>query len=217
MDENNSLFPNGTTSTSTDAPTSTDYIIGGTSTPVSNPAPAVETTSTPEPTPAPAANTAKVYEQANDAATNPASNSTTDTPIFTTSTTAGSSTMDSYSVPTSTTYTNTGASYSNDTYSSTYVSTGETTESKGLATASLICGIASILLSCCCGCGCINLLLCIPGIICGVLQKPMSDGRKPGTAKAGIITSAVGIVLGIIMSVVSYYLIQSGTLDSLNY
>ena len=211
MDENNSLFPNGTTSTSTDAPTSTDYIIGGTSTPVSNPAPAVETTSTPEPTPAPAANTAKVYEQANDAATNPAA----DTPIYTTSTTTSSSTMDSYSVPTSTTYGSTNTTYGNT--GATYGSTGETTESKGLATASLICGIASILLSCCCGCGCINLLLCIPGIICGILQKPMSDGSKPGTAKAGIITSAVGIVLGIIMSVVSCYLIQSGTLDSLNY
>ena len=46
MDENNSFFPNGTTSTSTDAPTSTDYIIGGTSSPVSNPAPVAENTST---------------------------------------------------------------------------------------------------------------------------------------------------------------------------
>ena len=204
MDENNSLFPNGTTSTSTDAPTSTDYIIGGTSTPVSNPAPAVETTSTPEPTPAPAANTAKVYEQANDAATNPAA----DTPIYTTSTTTSSSTMDSYSVPTSTTYGSTNTTYGN---------TGVTTESKGLATASMICGIASIILSCCCGCGCINLVLCIPGIICGVLQKPMSDGKKPSAAKVGIITSIVGIVLGFIMSIVSYYLIQSGTLDSMYY
>lgn len=204
MDENNNLFPNGTISTSTDAPTSTDYIIGGTSTSVSNPAPAAETTSTPEP--APAANTASVYEQANDAAVNPAA----DTPIYTTSTTTSSSTMNSYSVPTS-------ATYSNDTYTDTYVSEGVTTESKGLATASLICGIASIVLSCCCGCGCINLILCIPGIICGVLQKPMSDGKKPGTAKAGIITSIVGIVLGFIMSIISYYLIASGTLDTYNF
>lgn len=207
MDENNNIFPNGTTSESTGASASNDYIIGGASTPITEPTSAVETT------PAPTTSTANIYEQANDAAVNPTANTVTDTPIYTTSTPTGSNSMDSYSAPSSTTYASTGATYSNDTYTNTYNSTGETTESTGLAIASLVCGILSILTGCCC---CLNIVFIIPGIICGVLQKPMSDGNKPGMAKAGIITSIVGIVLCIIQILLSIFINGSGFMDSLN-
>lgn len=210
MDENNNVIPNGTApeNTSTSA-ASTDYIIGGPATPVAEPTPVVETTSTPEPTPAPTTSTADIYEQANDAAINPAPSKAEETPIYTTSGPAITYATDNHSAPNSTTYASTGATYS----SSTYNSTTETTESKGLAIASLICGIASILLSCCC-CG--NILFSIGGIVCGILQKPMSDGKKPGMATAGIITSAVGIVLLIIMSILGAALGSTGMLDSLD-
>lgn len=207
MEENNNVIPNGSTPDTTNtSANSTDYIIGGPATPVA------ETTSTsaPTPAPAPAASTADIYEQANDAAVNPTANKVEDTPIYTTSEPVQANSMDSYSVPNSTTYASTGATYSSNTYSSTT----ETTESKGLAIASLICGIVSILLSCCC-CG--NILFSIGGIVCGALQKPMANGKKPGMATAGIITSIVGIVFVIIMYIATAALGSAGLLDEFNY
>lgn len=201
MDENNNI---GTTNTST------DYVIGGATptvepTPVSEPAPAVASapatepvpaaapTPATEPTPQPATSTANVYEQANSAATNPTpAKPIEDTPIYTTSTSTTSSSADSYSVPVAPTYASTDS-----TYSSTYDSTSSEPTSNGLAIASLILGIVSIILSCCC-CG--NILFSIGGIVCGCLQKPTADGKKPGMATAGIITSIVGIVAVIIFT-----------------
>lgn len=215
MDENNNIVPN----TSTD-PKPADYTIGGPSdytiggstsepvapavetTPAADSKPAEETTSAvdsnpapSEPTPQETPNTASVYEQANAAATNPTTNKVEETPIYTTPDSTSSSTTDSYSVPASTTYANTDSTY-NNTYNTTYDSTSDTPASNGLAIASLICGIISILMSCCC-CG--NILFSIAGIVCGCLQKPNAEGKKPGMALAGIITSIVGIVLVIII------------------
>lgn len=182
MDENNNIVPN----TSTES-TPADYTIGGPS----------------EPTPQAAPNTANIYEQANQAATNPSANKVEETPIYTTSNSSAnttSSTMDSYSVPVSTTYASTDSTYSN-TYHSTYDSTADAPASNGLSIASLVCGIVSIILSCCC-CG--NILFSIAGIVCGCLQKPNAEGKKPGMAIAGIITSIVGILLVIIIYAFSF-------------
>lgn len=208
MDENNNIVPN----TSATDPKPADYTIGGSSDytiggPASEPTPTVESAPTTEPapavTPAPASeptpqaapNTANIYEQANTAATNPTSNTVEETPIYTTTDSTTSSPMDSYSVPASTTYASTDSTY-NTTYNSTYDSTADAPASNGLAIASLVCGIISIIMSCCC-CG--NILFSIAGIVCGCLQKPNAEGKKPGMALAGIITSIVGIVLVIII------------------
>lgn len=86
------------------------------------------------------------------------------------------------------------------TYSTTDESVSTTPVTNGLAIASLICGILSIVLSCCCG----NILFSIAGIVCGCLQKPDENGKKPGMATAGIITSIVGIVLLILLTIIGF-------------
>lgn len=69
-----------------------------------------------------------------------------------------------------------------------------------MAIISLIAGIASIVLACCCT---FLSLVGVAGIICGVLARKEiaeSHGSKTGAgmALAGIITGAVGIALGIV-------------------
>ena len=69
--------------------------------------------------------------------------------------------------------------------------------SKGLAIASLVLGICSLLFACCCTP--LGIILGIIGVILGCIQKPdPATGKKPGIAIAGIICSAVGIVGSII-------------------
>ena len=64
---------------------------------------------------------------------------------------------------------------------------------QGFAIASMILGILSIVLCCIMGC-----ILALPGIILGIISLATKrDGT--GMAIAGIITSALGIVLGICM------------------
>ncbi len=210
MDENNNVMSNGVTPETSTPSTANDYVIGGPATPVVEPvAPAVEPAApATEPTPVAAPSTANIYEKANDAAINPITeNKVADTPIYTTESTVDP--MASYSVPVTPTYASTDSSTSNttyttnSTYSNTYTNTAtETTTSTGMATASLILGIVSILTGCCC-CG--NIIFSIAGIVCGVLQKPLDDGKKPGTAMAGIITSAVGIAMALI-TLITYIL-----------
>lgn len=65
-----------------------------------------------------------------------------------------------------------------------------------LAIVSLVLGILSILLACC---SYIALLPGIPGIICAILSKKQNG--KSGLATAGLVCSIVGIVLGIIMTI----------------
>lgn len=218
MDENNNVMSNGVTPEATSTPsTSNDYVIGGPATPVVEPAPATEpapvaepaTATEPapvaEPTPVAASSTANIYEQANNAAINPSTDSkVADTPIYTTEPAVDP--IASYSVPAATTYASTDSTSTNSTYtaSSTYSSTTtETTASTGMAMASLILGIISIVTGCCC-CG--NIIFSIAGIVCGILQKPLEDGKKPGTATAGIITSIVGVVMALITLIAYVFL-----------
>lgn len=79
------------------------------------------------------------------------------------------------------------------TYNNVYVEPAEPV-SKGLAIGSLVCGILSIV-CCCCG---INVIAGITGIILGCIQKKDENGKKPGMAIAGIITSSVGLLFAII-------------------
>lgn len=72
--------------------------------------------------------------------------------------------------------------------------------STGFAVASLILGILSILLSCCC----IGGLFGILGIVFGCLQPKDEFDKKPGMAIAGITTSIIGILFSIITLV--YYI-----------
>ena len=196
MDENNNVTPNDVTPE--------------TSTPVAETAPTAETSPVAETASQPAPSTADIYEKANEAAINPTASVVEETPVQT-----ASSPMDSFSVPPTTTYASTDTTSSNTyantdtTYNnSTYTSIPEAPVSKGLAIASLVCGIISILLSCCC-CG--NLIFSIAGIICGCLQKPAEDGKKPGMATAGIITSIVGIVIIVISIAINLFLGDSLT------
>lgn len=212
--------------------TSTDYVIGGPSTTETATTPTEVTSTTPEPvapatemvseaaptqdtaenttasetpasapTPEAPASTADIYEKANEAAINPTAETTSTsteegTTIFTT-TEPTSANSGSYSVP-HTTYASTDSTYARSETSYTNTTSNEPV-SNTLAIVSLVCGILSILASCCC---CFGAVLSIPGIICGCMQKPMEDGKKPGMATAGIITSGVGIVIAIISLII---------------
>lgn len=192
------------TNTTTDT---TDYSIGGTSsagsssTGTSSADSSTETSSTEtfsaessstETTFQSASSTADIYEKANEAATNPDSTVIESTTIYT----AEDDSSSTFVTPQPATYTNTDSTY----YSNTYSSTAEAPVSQTYGIISLVLGIFSILTCCCCG----NLIFSIAGIILGCLQKPNSDGKKPGMAVAGIATSAVGILLTIIVYIFSF-------------
>lgn len=93
-----------------------------------------------------------------------------------------------------------------DNYSYEATNTYEEAEGKGgngLAIASLICSIASIV--CCCGGG----PLAIAGIICGAMG--IKKCEKVGMARAGLIISIISMVIAIIVGIVM------GILTSLGY
>ncbi len=66
---------------------------------------------------------------------------------------------------------------------------------KGLAIASLVCGICALVFMCCCTY--IGIALGIAAIICGALSKN-DEGKKSGMAIAGIICGAAAIVICIV-------------------
>ena len=74
----------------------------------------------------------------------------------------------------------------------------ENKETNVLAIVSLVLGILSIVLGCCTGW--IGALFGIGGIICAVFANKQSES---GLAKAGLICSIVGIVLGIIVMILA--------------
>lgn len=85
-------------------------------------------------------------------------------------------------------------------------------ESQGFGIASLICGILAIV-TCCCSCPCAP--LAIISIVLGILQ--ISKGTGKGMAIAGIICSAVGLVLMIICLVFTIFLNTSSDLSKSYY
>ena len=89
------------------------------------------------------------------------------------------------------------AQYNAPVYSESGNSQGESTP--GLAIASLVMGIVSILICCCWGGG---IVLSIPGLIMGISANKK---QKTGVGTAGMICSIVGIVLNIIALI--YYVV----------
>ena len=71
-------------------------------------------------------------------------------------------------------------------------------EKIAFAIISLVCGILSIV--CCCWIGLFNLIFAIPSIVLGIIAIKKKYAGK-GMAIAGIICSAVGILLGIVLLV----------------
>lgn len=71
-------------------------------------------------------------------------------------------------------------------------------ESKGLSIAALSVGILSLLTSCC---GCVGLLVSIVAIVLGIIGRP--KGGK-GMATAGIICGAIGLILCVILTILSF-------------
>ncbi len=71
--------------------------------------------------------------------------------------------------------------------------------SNGMAIASLVCGILSIVGGCCIACT--GYILAITGIVLGVTGKNKADEKGKKMATAGIICGIVGLVLSIINSV----------------
>ena len=89
-------------------------------------------------------------------------------------------------------------------------STANEPPAKGLATASLVLGIISLLGLSCCGGG---TLFGIVGFILGLVSK--GQGNKTGTSTAGIVTSILGVVLGIVLCFVLFILASVGVLSEM--
>lgn len=80
-------------------------------------------------------------------------------------------------------------------------------QGQGFGIASLICGILSIV-TCCCSCPCAP--LAIVSIVLGILQISKGAGSGRGMAIAGIVCSAVGLILMIISLVFTIVMNSSG-------
>lgn len=85
-------------------------------------------------------------------------------------------------------------------------------ETNVLAIVSLVLGILSIVLGCCTGW--IGALFGIGGIICAVFANKQSS---TGLAKAGLICSIIGIVLGIIITILAAVFSVAVMSDLANY
>ena len=94
--------------------------------------------------------------------------------------------------------------YTAPNYDSTYAEPKN--ESKVFAIISLVCGIISLLCSCC---GWIGIVLAIAAIVLGILSINKEEDAK-GMAIAGIICGGVGLLIGIVV------LIMGAALSSLD-
>ena len=88
---------------------------------------------------------------------------------------------------------------SNQQYQNTYQPQEEPPKKTNvLAIVGMILGILPILLGCC---GWYSLLLGIPGLICSILSRKQG---KTGMAVAGIVCSVIGIILGVLITVMAF-------------
>lgn len=87
----------------------------------------------------------------------------------------------------------------------------------GLAIASMVLGIASIIFGLCYG---IGLVLGVISIVFAIISKKASDGKLCGMALAGLICSIIGIVISIVFWVFLIigltYMTESGGFNSIN-
>ncbi len=77
-------------------------------------------------------------------------------------------------------------------------------ETNALAIVSLVLGIISIIAGCC---GWLGIVFGIIGIVCAVFANKQS---QTGLAKGGLICSIIGIVLGVIMTIIGVLGIAAG-------
>ena len=78
----------------------------------------------------------------------------------------------------------------------------EEKKTPGASVASLILGISGILLDCCCGVGSLFGLI---GLILGIVGN---RNQKSGVGTAGIICSAIALVIGVLMII--YFFVVGG-------
>ncbi len=74
-------------------------------------------------------------------------------------------------------------------------------QSNVLAIVGMIFGIISIPAGCC---GWYSLILGIPGLVCSILSRKQG---KSGMSVAGIVCSVIGIIIGVLMTVLAYLMI----------
>jgi len=86
--------------------------------------------------------------------------------------------------------------------------------SNGMATASMICGIISVI-PCCYGC--IALILAIVAIVLSITGKKKADEAGQKKAKAGLICGIIGVVINIVVLIAYFILQASGAMSSSSY
>lgn len=89
----------------------------------------------------------------------------------------------------------------NTTYTNTYSEPAEPV-SKGLAIGSLVCGIISVIMCCCCAW--LGVVLGIVGVVLGCLQQKDEFGKKPTMAIVGIILSSVSIATSLLSIIITF-------------
>lgn len=82
-----------------------------------------------------------------------------------------------------------------------YIPQPQANPNNGFAIASLICGIAGILLCCCYGAGAV---VGIVGIVLAVMSKKQNAGKLSGLAIAGLVCGIIGVVFSAIWII--YYI-----------
>lgn len=85
----------------------------------------------------------------------------------------------------------------------------EKKSTSGLAVASMVCGILSIVFACCIPC--MGIILSIVGLVLGIISQAK---QKNGFSLAGIITASFGLAFGIISSII--WLAVGGFMDFIN-
>ena len=88
-----------------------------------------------------------------------------------------------------------------------YAQPGESNTAQGKAIASLVCGIASVLLCCCFGI--FSVILGIIAVVLGILSGRDNGGSIPGMAIAGIACGSTGALMGIVY-VISMFISAAG-------
>ena len=84
-------------------------------------------------------------------------------------------------------------------------------QNNGKAVASLVTGIASLLLSWCCGLGLVGIVAVVLGVKArGEIRRSGGTQSGDGLALAGIITGAVAIVLGLVVLVAVAIALSTG-------
>ena len=102
--------------------------------------------------------------------------------------------------------------YNNYNNNGAYHNVPQRSSHPGLATGALIAGILSVILGYCSGYG--GIFAGITAVILAIFSKGKGE-KMSGKAIAGIITGAVGIIMGLVIIITALQMLKSGGIDDI--